>query len=469
MEYRPSHDKLAKGLTLVETLIAISTMMVVFTAMMPLFGSIRRSWDTRQAGTEILQNGRVLADHLHRELATAIAVTDVSVASDPTGYIEFVDDDGLSRRYEIGSDGYVRFGSLGSLADLAGPVSQFRFTCYDGNDFSMPTGEPACVRFVRNETTYTNVSSAGPDKTFTTDVYIRTGDIAEITGDEADVESHVALRDSIYLTGLDSVIDSYRTSAGAYNLARAGSEAVVSVNQTDAHAISLWSSASIKGDAYVGPGGDRDFSITVSSGSEITGVTGTLTAEVDISSIAAPTGLVAYASSASSGGEGKGQGKGGTRGSSSNSIKLSGSSSVTVTSDCEIYEINIQDSAELIVRGHVALVVSNSFEMHENAKLAILSDSSLTLYVKQTFDVSGAARLNDLTKDPSKLRVYMTGNNKDFTMEDNAIVHAVLQNPDGDVEIYDNAEFFGKLKADSLYSAGGIHVDLDSTFDPGGY
>ncbi len=49
-------------------------------------------------------------------------------------------------------------------------------------------------------------------------------------------------------------------------------------------------------------------------------------------------------------------------------------------------------------------------------------------------------------------------------MNTNAVVHAVLQNPQGSVGIWSQAEFLGKIKAARLEGGGRIHVDLDSDF-----
>lgn len=465
MKHTNSHNKLVRGVTLVEMVVAISLMTVALSAMLPLLASIRNTWDSRQAASEILQNGRVLSDHLHRQLITATAVTDVSPDSDVIGHIEFTDDDGIARRYEIGPDGYIQYGPVGSLFDLAGPVRQFQFTCYDGNDFSTPTTDPASVRFISIETTYANASALGPDETFKTDVYIRTGEVGE-TEEEAEFESHIALKDTLLVSGWDAVIDSYRSSAGSYNPAHPGSEAVVSVNNQDDWSITFWNGSILRGDAYIGPGGDVNAGIVAGRGADITGTRGVLETEVDMPNISAPTGLDSYASSSARAGRGHGGGHG--YGGSSSSIQLSGRSSETVTSDWEIRKIALEDHSTLIIDGHVTLVVTDTFEMSDDAKLEIHSDSSLALYVQKTFDVWGCAKLNESTDEPSRLHIYMTGNNRDFTMADDAIVHAVLENPGGDVNIYDDAEFFGKLKGDCLTSNGAIHVDLDCAFDSRG-
>jgi hypothetical protein len=169
-----SSDRLARGMTVLETVIALSILSVVFVTTLPLLASIRNSWDARQANAEVIQNGRVMVDHIHRNLVKAVRIEEVSPCSDTDGYIEFEATDGDDYRYEIGRDGYVRFGPVRDLADLAGPVSRLQFTCYDGLDLDTPTTQAAAVRFVRVEGTFTTAAELGQDRTFTTSAYLRT-------------------------------------------------------------------------------------------------------------------------------------------------------------------------------------------------------------------------------------------------------------------------------------------------------
>jgi hypothetical protein len=43
-------------------------------------------------------------------------------------------------------------------------------------------------------------------------------------------------------------------------------------------------------------------------------------------------------------------------------------------------------------------------------------------------------------------------------------MHAVVQNPNGDVTVSSNARFLGKIKAARLQGGGQIHIDLDCDF-----
>lgn len=162
------------AITLLETVIALAIMAIVFAAVLPQFRAINNSWDSKQGNAEVLQNGRVLIDHINRNLSKAVKITAVSDSAEIDGYIEFEDNDGNNFRYDIGANNYVEFGLVGDLSDLAGPVNSLLFTCYDSNDFINPTTDVNSIRLVEVQTILTNSSALSQDKTFTTSVYLRT-------------------------------------------------------------------------------------------------------------------------------------------------------------------------------------------------------------------------------------------------------------------------------------------------------
>jgi type II secretory pathway pseudopilin PulG len=168
------------GLTLVEMVIAVVIITIVFAAIVPQFRAIFNSWDSKAASAETLQNGRVLIDHFNSNLSKAVQITAVSDSNETDGYIEFQDNDGNILRYDVDDDNYVEFGLVGSLYELAGPVSQLQFTCYDACDLDIPldisTADVNDIRFVKVETTLTNSSALGQDKTFSAWAYLRIND-----------------------------------------------------------------------------------------------------------------------------------------------------------------------------------------------------------------------------------------------------------------------------------------------------
>ena len=162
-----------RAMTLLEMILAISIVSVIFAALLPQFRVILNSWATREGTAESLQNARVLIDHINRNLSTAVRITAVSDSSETDGYIQFEDNDGDDLRYEI-AGGYVQFGEVGALSDLAGPVSQLQFTCYDACDLDTSITDVNSIRFVNVQTILTNSAALGQEKTLTTSAYLRT-------------------------------------------------------------------------------------------------------------------------------------------------------------------------------------------------------------------------------------------------------------------------------------------------------
>jgi len=154
--------------------ISVAIIAVVFAALLPQFRNISNSWASKQGNAEVIQNGRVLMDFLNRNFAKAVKITAVSVSSNTDGYIEFEDKDGIVRRCDIAANNYIEFGAVGSLSDLAGPVSSLRFTCYGLDDLDTPITDVKSVRFIKAEVTFTNSSPNGQDKVLETETFIRT-------------------------------------------------------------------------------------------------------------------------------------------------------------------------------------------------------------------------------------------------------------------------------------------------------
>ena len=60
-----------RAMTLLELILAMVMITIIFAAVLPQFAAIRNSWDSKQGSSEALQNGRVLMDHISRNLSKA--------------------------------------------------------------------------------------------------------------------------------------------------------------------------------------------------------------------------------------------------------------------------------------------------------------------------------------------------------------------------------------------------------------
>jgi len=177
-------DKAAapRGTTLVELTVATAIMATVFAAIMPLFAGIRNSADARWASLEIVQNARVLNEHLCRSLAEARRIVAVGASTAAAGYLEFEAEDGAVYRCAVGSRGYIEFGPVGKLHELAGPVEYLRFACYSDTDFDRPLQAPDDVRFVSWEARFKSRGRLTHDKTVTGACCLRVNALRENSG-----------------------------------------------------------------------------------------------------------------------------------------------------------------------------------------------------------------------------------------------------------------------------------------------
>ena len=186
---RPCAAGSARALTFLEMIISLAIMAVVFAAILPQFRNIQNSWSSRQGAAEALQNGRVLIDHLNRNLSSAVLITAVSDPDVVNGFIEYEATDDITYRYEVSAGGYVQYGAVGmevkkgkkgeegGLSELAGPVDRLQFTCYDAYDLDTTTTEPEAIRCVQVAATLVNAAELGQDKAFSTKAYLRTNGV----------------------------------------------------------------------------------------------------------------------------------------------------------------------------------------------------------------------------------------------------------------------------------------------------
>ena len=154
---------------MVELTVSTAILATVFASLMPVFVVMRNHADVAAAGSERVQNARILNEQLYRHLAQAERVIAMSAAGDSDGHLEFEAADGVVRGFRLGSNGGVEFGPVNDLHELAGPVEYLKFTCYDGNDPAMQTDTAAHVRLVTWE--------AGPveDRAVRGACYLRVG------------------------------------------------------------------------------------------------------------------------------------------------------------------------------------------------------------------------------------------------------------------------------------------------------
>ena len=87
MHCRKNITQFSRAMTLVEITLAMAIMAIIIAVLLPQFRVIQNSWDSKAGAADALQNGRVLIDHLNRNLSKAVRITAVSGPSETNGYI----------------------------------------------------------------------------------------------------------------------------------------------------------------------------------------------------------------------------------------------------------------------------------------------------------------------------------------------------------------------------------------------
>jgi len=405
------HDKvrLRSALTLLEMVIAMGIMGVVFTGVVLQFRGIQNSWDSKQGGAEALQNGRVLLDHLYRNLSKARRINAVSGPADDNGYIEFEGNDGSDFMYEIGENDYVTFGPTGNLCELAGPVTSLRFTCYDACDLDTAITDVDQIRNVKFQATFVNSSQLGRTASFIGRAYLRTNSIS---------------LDGAIIPG---VAVSNKAEIEAFGqISMISGSAAVSTNSTSHNKIVVKDLGTIGGDAYVGPGGEADDVIRIEDYGQITGSTAILTEAVEIPVPAEPS-----------------------LGGSIGDRTYGGFSTITIGEHLHCDKFEITDFATVKISGDVIILVEDEFEIKDFGQLRILADGSLTLFTKNGFRIKDFGKMNVNTMDSSQVTVnHLCSEN--IHVEESARMCANVVAPYCQLHVKDTARFYGTLRGKEI-------------------
>nr|MBC8481530.1 hypothetical protein [Planctomycetota bacterium] len=140
-------------------------------------------------------------------------------------------------------------------------------------------------------------------------------------------------------------------------------------------------------------------------------------------------------------------------------LVLSGNQDITVDSDKYYKSLSLNNNSVLRISGNVTILVKDHFSVYNNSRLEIMPSSSLKLFVKKNCYIQN--KLNANTADPSKLEIYLLGNNKILDIFGNGEAHAIVQNPKGKICVYDQQPLYGSLIAKIVEGNGKVHIDLD--------
>ncbi len=235
----------------------------------------------------------------------------------------------------------------------------------------------------------------------------------------------------------NAYIDSYDASLGAYGSGgNLGSDVVLGSNTTASGDMDIDNKAVIKGDVYVGVGGNPNSVIT--GGNGITGSKQALSDPITFPTLSAPSGMPP----------------------SQGDKSLSGN--ITWNSDLTYDDLEITKNANITVNGNVTVHVTKSLIAKGNVSLTIPSGSSLTLYVKEDVKFEKNNNINGDSAATNRLTLIQYLPGKTVTLEKNS-VFAGLIDTESKIVIKKNADFYGAMRAQDeiLFEENtSIHVDV---------
>ena len=201
---------------------------------------------------------------------------------------------------------------------------------------------------------------------------------------------------------------------------------VVATNSKDDHDISLSGSSTIQGDVYVGVNGDENDVIDISGSASITGTTDVLSSAVTIPDPSEPS-------------------VGGSPATHTYSAGIT-----TINSDIHASDLTLNATAIIQIVGTVVILVEDTFTMDDDARIQLSDGASLSIYVKKEIDIKGNAAINTINADPSDLILVKLDDKKHFLIEGNARVYANLISHDEKLAMSNNAKLYGSFEGKKL-------------------
>ena len=244
--------------------------------------------------------------------------------------------------------------------------------------------------------------------------------------------------------GEASVIDSFDSFLGHYSSANSGRDAFVATNATDSGKVCLEDASKIRGNVYVGPGGDPDAVIEMRGGCRISGTRKALDEPVPIAPVDPPVGM----------------------GASQGDLTCSGT--VTISENLHVDSL-VVDGGTLRISGDVTIYAEEGFRASGGAHIELLPRATLNLYVSGPVDLQRGTRINMDTGDPKRVKFFQMSDS-DVTVDQGSRVYANIFAPNARTQVLDGSVIFGTYSGHELYIGSGskFHQDIRGTYSSWG-
>ncbi len=227
-----------------------------------------------------------------------------------------------------------------------------------------------------------------------------------------------------------TVVDSYNNDADDGSM-------LIGTNSTEAGSLIMKSGVTIEGDIAVGAGGDPASVIISDPSVTVTGEIYTMAETYAFPPITVPDSLVALPKS---------------------QIKAT---TKTISGNLRYDNINLSNSQIVQITGPSTVYVSGNVDLSNSAQLQVVNGGSLTMYVGGSFVSKNGGLLNNVTQDPTKLRIYGLDDCKKFDLMTAGTFYGAIYAPNADLKSHNSVEIFGSVTAKSFTQSvsAGLHYD----------
>jgi hypothetical protein len=223
------------------------------------------------------------------------------------------------------------------------------------------------------------------------------------------------------------------TTITAYNVDADDPPLQIGTNSTAAGAITAKTGVTIDGDIVVGPGGDPDVVIDNATEASVTGQTYPSLIEHKTPNINVPQALVDMTSGGA----------------------ITGS--ITLSSTAKYDSINFTGASsdpnkidKVTVNGNVKIYITGDLRLGNGDTVEIQPDASLVIFLGGNLFVDNSGAINNLTKDPKKLKIYGLDTCTNIDFKNSGTFYGAVYAPDADIHLYNGFTVYGAVVGKSF-------------------
>jgi hypothetical protein len=231
------------------------------------------------------------------------------------------------------------------------------------------------------------------------------------------------------------------TTITAYNQDADDPPLQIGTNSTESGAVTCKTGVTIDGDIVIGPGGDPDLVINNTTEATITGDSYPSLIKNKTPNISVPQALLDMASSGA----------------------ITGTK--TLSSPAKYDSINLLGAStdpnkidKVTVNGNVQIYVTGDLRLGNGDTVVIQPDASLTVFLGGNLYVDNSGAINNLTKDPKKLKIYGLDTCTNIDFKNSGIFYGAIYAPQADIHLYNGFSVYGAVVGKSFTQ------DVDANF-----